>query len=102
MTPVGTLVDQLLRSGKLTQDEALTIAESTLTPATPAAAKPSPATPPATPKFTKPNRLVDDINVRHRKANQPPPSRSVYDGGSGKWKKSWEDLEEQVVAMHGD
>ena len=102
MTALGSHVDVLLKSGKFTPAEALSLAES-MSPPTPAAAIPAAATAKTAtvPTFSKPARLVDDIQGRIKKAGQVPPDRKAYDGGSGRWKKSWQDIDEQVTAQYG-
>lgn len=95
-TPLGSQVDALLRTGKFTAQEALAFAESVqqAVPASQVAPPPKPTV------LSKPSRVVDDIAGRMRKASQVPPNQVAYDGSKGKWRKSWEDVDESVRIMH--
>lgn len=103
LTPIGSAVEQILKNSDLTPDQALAVAES-LNPAAPSApaAPAAPAAAPVKTKFQKPNRLVDEINQNQRRASQPPADRRTYDGGSGRWKSTFEDLDERIKAQYGE
>jgi hypothetical protein len=93
LTPLGEVVDALLETGAFDSPEKALERAKKMSGI-------SLSKPGKTQELPKPQseRLVDAVTNRFKKQGQGPPNRAAFDGGSGKWKTSWDDVMQRSAA----